>query len=235
MRLLSALKFDILSLYRYRIVHAYLIVTVFYIFFLHRMPESVSVTASVLVIFTDPVVLGFYFIGGIILLEKSQNTFDSLFVTPFRIEEYIISKVISLTLLTVTVCLIIIFLTSGFKINIWPTLFGIILSAVFFTLFGFTLAVRAKTLNGYFIVSTLYSTIFFLPLLDYLNIFHTGLFYFIPSYSTFTLIEGGFTHLSEWKLLYAVVMLIIWIGIAFIFANRSFYQSIILNTGSDKK
>ncbi|WP_406621560.1 hypothetical protein [Bacillus atrophaeus] len=235
MRLLSALKFDMLSLYRYRIVHTYLIIAIVYIFFLNMVPESISVTAEILVIFTDPVVLGFYFIGGVVLLEKSQNTFDSLFVTPFRIKEYIISKVCSFTLLTLAVCLIIIFLTTGFKINILPVLLGVILSAVFFTLFGFTLAIRTKTLNGYFIISALYSAIFFLPLLDYLNVFHTWLFYFIPSYSTLILIEGGFITLSKWKMLYAVVMLIIWISIAYIFANRSFYKSIILNIGSDKK
>lgn len=235
MRLLSALKFDILSLYRYRIVHAYLFIAIAHIFFLNMMPESVSVTANILVIFTDPVVLGFYFIGGIILLEKSQNTFDSLFVTPFRIKEYIITKVCSFTLLTVAVCLIIIIFTTGFKINIWPILLGVFLSAIFFTLFGFSLAVRTNTLNHYFIISALYSAIFFLPLLDYLNIFHTRLFYFIPSYSTLILIESGFINLSVWKMLYAVVMLIIWIGIAYIFANRSFYKSIILNIGSDKK
>ncbi|WP_077603557.1 fluoroquinolone export ABC transporter permease subunit [Oceanobacillus sojae] len=235
MRLLSALKFDILSLYRYRIVHAYLMLTIFYIFFLHMMPESVSDTASILVIFTDPVVLGFYFIGGIILLEKSQNTFDSLFVTPFRIEEYIISKVSSLTLLTVAVCLSIIFFTTGFKINVWPILLGGFLSAVFFTLFGFMLAVRAKTLNTYFMISSLYSIIFFLPLLDYLNIFHTWIFYFIPSYSTLILIKGGMLNISAWEIVYAVGMLVIWIGIAYIFAKHSFYKSIILHIGSDKK
>ncbi|MFH0348565.1 hypothetical protein ACMX2I_17130 [Bacillus sp. SW14] len=234
MRLLSALKFDILSLYRYRIVHTYLIIAIAYILFLNMVPESVSVTAKILVIFTDPVVIGFYFIGGIILLEKSQHTFDSLFVTPFRIEEYIITKVCSFILLTVVVCLIIIFFTTGFKINIWPVLLGVILSAILFTLVGFTLAVRTKTLNGYFIISALYSAVFFLPLLDYLNIFHTRLFYIIPSHSTLILIEGGFINLSEWKMLYAVVTLIIWIGIAYIFANRSFYKSIILNIGGDK-
>ncbi|WP_440896680.1 fluoroquinolone export ABC transporter permease subunit [Amphibacillus sp. Q70] len=234
MRLLSALKFDLLSLYRYRIVHAYLIMTLFYIFFLHMMPESISVTASIIVIFTDPVALGFYFIGGIILLEKSQSTFDSLFVTPFRIKEYIISKVCVLTLLTMVVILCIIMLTTGFQINIWPILLGGFLSAIFFTLFGLTLAVRAKTLNQYFIVATLYSILFFLPLLDYLNIFHTWLFYLLPSYATLILIEGGMASLSGWKMLYAVIMLIIWIGIASIFANHSFYKAIILNIGSDK-
>lgn len=235
MRLLSALTFDLLTLYRYRIVHAYLIITIFYIFFLHIIPESVSVPAKILVIFTDPVVLGFYFIGGIILLEKSQNTFDSLFVTPFRMEEYMISKVCSLTLLTVAVCLSIIFLTPGFKINLWPVLVGIILSAVFFTLFGFTLAVRAKTLNKYFMLSSLYSILFFLPLLDYLNIFQIWLFYLIPSYSTLILIEGGIINISEWKMLYAVVILIIWNGVAYIVAKHSFYKSIILHIGNDKK
>ncbi|UUI41725.1 ABC transporter permease [Oceanobacillus oncorhynchi] len=235
MRLLSALKFDMLSLYRYRIVHAYLLLTIFYIFLLHMMPESGSATASILVIFTDPVVLGFYFIGGIILLEKSQNTFDSLFVTPFRMEEYIISKVGSLTLLTVVVCLSIIILTTGFKINIGTILLGAFLSAIFFTLFGLTLAVRAKTLNMYFMISSLYSIIFFLPILDYLNIFHTWLFYFIPSYATLILIEGGMLDISVWEMIYAVGMLVIWIGIAYIFAKHSFYKSIILHIGSDKK
>lgn len=117
----------------------------------------------------------------------------------------------------------------------WPILLGGFLSAVFFTLFGFMLAVRAKTLNTYFMISSLYSIIFFLPLLDYLNIFHTWVFYFIPSYSTLILIKGGMINISAWEIVYAVGMLVIWIGIAYIFAKHSFYKSIILHIGSDKK
>lgn len=231
MRLLTTIKYDVISQFRHGFYFAYLFVSLLYIILLKAIPESIQAKAETLILFSDPVVLGFYFIGGVVLLEKSQNTMDSLFVTPMRIYEYIFSKVISLSLLTVGASLLIAFITSGFNFKPLSMLIGVTLSSVFFTLLGFTLAVRSKTLNSYLITSSLYTVVFFLPVLNFLQITDVPLFSIIPGNSALKLIEGSYGSASFSEMLYAVLLLLVWTAIAYIWAQKCFYKYIVLKIG----
>lgn len=61
-----------------------------------RAPDSL-VTG---VLFLDPAVVGSAFVAAIVLMERSQNTLAALAVSPARPSDYVLSKVITLTLLT---------------------------------------------------------------------------------------------------------------------------------------
>ncbi|PGD97831.1 fluoroquinolone export ABC transporter permease subunit [Bacillus wiedmannii] len=234
MRLLSAIKYDIISQFRHGFYYAYLFVTILYIVLLRLLPNDIRTYIETLVIFSDPVVLGFYFIGGIILLEKAQNTLDSLFVTPFRVHEYIISKIISLTLLTVIASFVVIGLTRDSGFAPISMLLGVTLSSIFFTLLGFAIVVRSKSINSYLLISPVYTLGFFLPVLDYINIFKTPFFYIIPTYPALILIDGGKGNISLFTMIYSILILIIWISIVYIWAYKSFYKYIILKIGGGK-
>ncbi|MDM5187024.1 ABC transporter permease [Bacillus sp. DX4.1] len=231
MRLLSAVKYDIISQFRHGFYYAYLFVTILYIVLLRLLPDGIRTSVETLVLFSDPVVLGFYFIGGIVLLEKAQNTLDSLFVTPFRVHEYITSKIISLTLLTVVASFVVAGFTRDSGFAPIPMLIGVTLSSIFFTLLGFAIVVRSKSVNSYLLISPAYTLVFFLPVLDYINIFKTPLFHIIPTYPALVLIDGGGGNLSLFTMLYSITIIIIWIIIAYIWAYQSFYKYIILKIG----
>lgn len=62
----------------------------------HQAPDTV-VTG---VLFLDPAVVGMSFVAAIMLMERSQNTLVALAVTPVKPSVYVLSKMITLTLLT---------------------------------------------------------------------------------------------------------------------------------------
>jgi fluoroquinolone transport system permease protein len=64
------------------------------------LPDRAPDTVVTGVLFLDPAVVGTGFVGGIILMERSQNTLTALAVSPARPFDYVVSKVITLTLLT---------------------------------------------------------------------------------------------------------------------------------------
>lgn len=227
MRILSAFKYDVKFQVRHGFYYAYLFVTVVYIAGLRLVPETYRTLATVLVIFTDPSVLGFFFIGGVLLLEKGQNTLESLFVTPLRVSEYIWSKVASLTMLSLLSSLAIAVFTLGPGVNIALLALGVGLGSVFFTLLGFALAARARSLNQYFFYS-IPTAIFDLPLLKYLGLPDTWLYYLLPSQPELLLIEGAAGRITPGQTLYAAVALCIWIGIAYRWAQSWFYRYTVL-------
>ncbi|MFX4262836.1 ABC transporter permease [Pelotomaculum propionicicum] len=227
MRILSAFKYDVKFQFRHGFYYAYLFLTVVYIAGLRLVPETYRPFLTGLVIFTDPSVLGFFFIGGIMLLEKGQNTLESLFVTPLRVNEYIWAKVASLTMLSLLSSLVIAVFTLGAGVNIALLALGVSLGSVFFTLLGFALAARARSLNQYFFYS-IPTAIFDLPLLKYLGLPDTWLYYLLPSRPELLLIEGAMGRITPGQTLYAVVALCVWILIAYRWAHSWFYRYTVL-------
>ncbi|HZG83085.1 MAG TPA: hypothetical protein VEZ13_20200 [Brevibacillus sp.] len=234
MRIAAAVKYDIVAQFRHGFYYAYLIVSLLYAVLLMSLPDALRPTADMLVIFSDPAVLGFYFIGGLVILEKDQNTFQSLFVTPFRSYEYIVAKVISLTVLTILASLFIVLLTAPATFQPLWFVTGVVLSSVFFTLVGFWLAVRSRTVNGYLLSSPFYIIVLMLPAVEYLHIFSTPLFYLFPSKASLVLLAGAYRGLGLWECAYAVITLLLWSAIAFVMAEKSFQRYIISPRGGDR-
>jgi len=206
MRLINAIKYDILFQFRQGFYYANLFISIIYIILLKLLPQSINTQATVLIVLTDPSVLGSFFIGAIFILERSQNTLQGLFVTPFRVSEYILSKVISLTFISLLSSLLIALLGSHVSVNLFLFFIGVILTSIFFTLLGFIFSIYAKTVNQYFLYSML-TIVFIIPIISYLNLFNSNLFYLFPFKATILLIDGAFTDLSFVNFAYASIYL----------------------------
>lgn len=228
MKILSALRYDVLFQFRHGFYYAYALISVLYILLLRFIPVAIRERAAVLVIFSDPVMLGVFFVGGIILLEKEQRVLASIFITPFRLDEYIITRVISLTIIAELVSFSIIYFVFGNIAGPFNLFIGVGLSSVFFTLLGLALAARVDSINGYILRVPLVFIPLFLPILEYLNLFKTPLFYIIPSQGSLILIRAGFNDIPFFEWFYAIILLLSWIVIAYFLARKSFYKNIIL-------
>ncbi|MBN2600369.1 MAG: hypothetical protein JXR87_00085 [Candidatus Marinimicrobia bacterium] len=232
MRLANAIKYDLRLQFRHGFYYAYLIVCIVYIVVIRSLPIEIRQPALVLTLLTDPSILGFLFLGGIILLEKSQKTLDGIFITPIRMEEYIWSKVISLTVLAVLSSFLITVASVGFSFNpIWLFL-GIGLSSVLFIFLGFTLVSFTKTVNGYLLSSPIYFILAIAPVLDYFGVFDSPLFYIIPTQSSITLIDAAFAPKAAIELTLSVILLVIYNYLAYRWARNWFYKYIVLRTGA---
>ncbi|MEW6424423.1 MAG: hypothetical protein AB1523_06700 [Bacillota bacterium] len=228
MRTLSAIKYEIKFQMRHGFYYACLLLTVIYVVGLRMIPENLRAVVSSLVIFTDPSVLGFFFIGGIVLLEKGQNTLESLFVTPLKVSEYIWAKVASLSMLSLSSSLAIAFFSLGGRFNLFWLILGVGLSSVLFSLVGFALAARAESLNQYFFFYSFPTAIFILLLLKYLGLPDIGLFYLLPTKPALLLIESAMKGVTLFDVVYAVATLCAWIVIAYKWAYRWFYMYTVL-------
>ncbi|WP_163579376.1 hypothetical protein [Gracilibacillus saliphilus] len=231
MRLFYTIKYDVLSQFRYGFYYAYIAILILYYALLSNLPTELRNDMEVLIIFSDPSAVGYFIIGGIILLEIDQNTLENLFVTPVRIYEYIFSKVISLTFLAVIITLIIVLTTWEGQLHLFTLLLGVILTSIFFTLLGLTAAVYSNSINEYLLKAPLIVSVFYLPVLEYLDIYAHPLFNLIPGKASLVLLEAGFEEINPLAMFYAIGTLSVWIVLAYLLAHRSFYRRIILRIG----
>jgi len=230
MRIINSILYDLKFQLRHGFYYAYLFVTVLYIFFLNFLPDTLSKPATILVIFTDPSVLGAFFIGAIFLLEKSQNTLEGLFVTPLRIEDYILSKIISLTVIAILSSLLIAFFSLNSSINLFILLIGVILTSFFYTCLGLIIALYSKNTNQYFLKSMI-TVIFILPIIEYLNISHFFLLKLLPGKGSLLLIDGSINGITSKDFIYAVLLLALWCLSAYYLSIKLFYKKVILKIG----
>jgi len=153
MRTKALLIGDIRFQFKYGFYFLYLIFTILYISLIYALPAALRELAAVLMIFTDPAAMGLYFMGAIVLFEKGQRVLDSIALSPVKPMEYVISKLISIALISTVVGLIIGF---GGRVTANPFLFilGVFLGSCLFSAIGLMVAANIATLNQ-FIVATI--------------------------------------------------------------------------------
>ena len=103
MRLRSLMLWDIRFQARYGFYFLYAVLTAIYVAVLSAVPEGGREKATAILIFSDPASMGLFFMGAIVLLEKSQRTPAALALSPVRAEEYIAAKVVSLSAISLAV------------------------------------------------------------------------------------------------------------------------------------
>ena len=113
MKLKGLILGDIRQQYKYGFYALYTLFTLVYITVLRILPMPWKELCTTTLIFSDPVLIGLMFMGAIILFEKSEKVMQALAVSPISIHAYILSKVISIGLISLLSGVLIAFLHTS--------------------------------------------------------------------------------------------------------------------------
>ncbi|WP_096440025.1 hypothetical protein [Alteribacter populi] len=232
-------KQDVQFQFRHGFYYVYALVTFVYIIILFLIPPDVRGDWGVLVIFTDPGTLGFFFIGTIVMLERNQQLLTYLFATPVLLRNYLISKLLSLTLIAWATSVLITVFTLGIEVNYILLTVSVILCSFFFTAVGLVLSVDAKSINHFMFRSIITMTILYVPIISYLDLVSIRVFEILPSYSALFLINqaahDSVTALPVLEFLLHIFILILWTVLVYLWAYSRFNTYIISNTGETRR
>lgn len=204
MRLLNLIIGDIRFQYKYGFYFVYVILTLLYICLLILIPSDWRVNGAAIMIYSDPAAMGLFFMGAIVLLEKSQRVINSLAVSPVKISEYILSKVISLGLISTFVGLII--AASTHIEHLILVCIGTFLGSVLFSLLGLILAANIISLNQFIIATVPVEIICFVPPTAYLLGYQKSYLLFHPGTILIRMINGETTYFFP-----LIILLFVWI------------------------
>lgn len=151
MRLGKLLKGDLFFLARYGLFIVYAVFIAVYLIILHYLPGETGTFVMKLLVFSDPAAMGLFFMGAVVLLEKSQRVNCSLAVSPVTISEYITSKAIAFLIAGLVVGIIIAF-GSGRSLGI-AALLGVAGGSLLFSMGGLFVASKTRSLNQFIICS----------------------------------------------------------------------------------
>jgi fluoroquinolone transport system permease protein len=229
MRLWQAIKSDMLFQFKQGFYFVYVIVAAMYLVLLAFLPPEIFRIATPLVVFSDPSVLGLFFIGGIILLEKGQGVLTVLVVSPLKTEEYILAKMISLGFLSVLAAVAITFFSGYGQVNWLFLVISTFLTSAVFTFSGIMINAGCNTVNQYLLKTIPWMLLLILPCFSLMGFPGSWLFAVIPSVAALRLMLGSFLGIAWVEaaglmlyLLIANYLLLKWT--VRIFENKIIYQ-----------
>jgi fluoroquinolone transport system permease protein len=217
MRIVNSVINDIRFQFKYGFYLVYAIITMVYIGVVFALPPSWRGTASAVIIFSDPAALGFFFMGAIVLFEKSERVLNSIFISPLKIDEYIFSKVVSLGLISTLVGATIAVLSTSERVNIISLTLGLMLGSILFSLSGLIVAAKVNSLNGFMLGVIPIGTVLSLPPFLIFFGFNNG---FLQLHPGVIVLEYILSSVGIGRIkISAVVVLILWIGVFWIWAR----------------
>lgn len=161
MRLKGLFLWDIRFQAKYGFYFLYAILTIIYSIVLLAIPQSWRDNTAAVLIFSDPASMGLFFMGAIVLLEKSQRTPCALAVSPVHPLEYILGKVGSLSAISLVVAAL---LALVAKVDNLPmVLLGTLLSGMIFTLMAIVTATKISSLNQFILWTVPIEIVCFVP------------------------------------------------------------------------
>ena len=169
----------------------------------------------------------FFFVGALVLLEKSEGTLYGLVVTPLRDSEYLFAKTASLTGLATLESAIIVLLVFGVPLRPLPLLLGMLLLGTLFTLLGFAVIARFHSINEYLLPAGFGVVLLLLPLLTSTGLGSSPLFYLHPAQPAVILLRSAYAPVPTPELLFAISSSLAWAVLSLIWARRVFARHIV--------
>lgn len=230
-RLLSTLRADIVLQFRNGFYFVSGFVAVMFIVMLNQVGQIDLRLWWPALIMENLVINAFFFMAGLVLLEKGEGTLEAQIVTPLRPAEYLASKVLSLALLSLLESLLMILIISGWDFNWLLLAIGILALVALYGLYGFVVVARYDSIGEFILPAALWTMGFSLPLLDYFGLWQSWLMYLHPIQAPLVLLRSAFEALSPWQIGYGLGYSLVWIGIAFWFSQQTFHRFVVTKQG----
>lgn len=231
-RLLAVARWDVQLQYRNGFYYASAFVAGAVIVLLWQFPKVDYGPFWPAIILENLLVNSFYFMSALVLLEKGEGTLEMQIVTPLRRSEYLVSKTLTLSLLSVIETLVIVVAISGVHFRWLPLLVGVLYLVGVLALYGFFVVARYDSISDFLLPSVLWTVGYSLPLLYYFNVWRSPLMFLHPVQAPLVLIQAAFDPgLPGWQVVYGLVYGAVWLGISYYAAQRAFYRFVIRKEG----
>jgi fluoroquinolone transport system permease protein len=232
-RLGAALRLEARLQWRYRFLHAAAFSGLLWLALLLPLPLHLRSMAEPYVILGDLALVGYFFIAGAVFFEKGERTLLAVVTTPLRFREYLASKVIALTALSVLLAVFVATATHGAHYNLPLLVLGATLGTVLMLLAGFVTSMPFASISDWFMPAVVPVAVFNLPIFHFSGIWEAPWFYLVPTQGPLLLLGAAFEQkvLAGWQVAYAVVYPLLFAGPMYLLARRMFDRYVMERIG----
>ncbi len=165
----------------------------------------------------------FFFVAGLLLLEKDEGTLTALGVSPLSARKYVLAHTTTLTTLAAAETLLIVWFAFGFSAS-WALFAGIGALGITYTCIGVAVAARYDSINTLLLPASVIVTVLLLPLVGHFGLTPRVLLSWHPMEPAITLVRAAYEPTAIRELLFGVVGSATWAYVAFRLAQSAVTQ-----------
>ncbi len=181
-----------------------------------------------LLIYNDPAVIGFIFIGISIILEKDQEVLPALFVTPLNPHLFLISRILTLSTFGFLGALAMVLAAKGFSFNLLHFSVGAFSTCALFCFLGIYIVSGTAEILHFLLRGVPLLILMSLPLLNYFELTNLSFLKLFPVHGGLNLMVNSYAEtpvLSE--LVFGYVSIFVWIPFLYWFVSRNFIAKVV--------
>lgn len=228
--LLVQLKWQLLILARNNIISISFLVTLIYVAIFLGI-KDLGNTDKVLTLFVlnDPAIIGLFFMGVALLIERRQQVLTALFVTPINHHIYIWSRVFALTIVALICALGMAVAAVGLDFHWLHFSMGVLGVSVICCLIGLYLACFTSEFLK-MLLSSIPILLFILnpPLLNYFGVTDFLPFDFMPIAGCIWLLDNAMKEApNHAEILSGYLSMGLWLSVIYVLVYRTFMKKIV--------
>jgi fluoroquinolone transport system permease protein len=204
-------------------------VTAFYVLLTHLLRGSASLEKFItLLIYNDPALVGFIFIGISIILEKDQEVLAALFVTPLNRHIYLISRIVTLSICGLISALAMVITAKGFSFNWLHFSVGAFSTCVLFSLVGIFVVSYTREVLHFLLRSVPLLILMSLPLLNYFELTDSSFLKLFPIQGGLSLLVGSYGQTQNLEeMIFGYLSVGVWITLLYWLVYRVFVSRVV--------
>ncbi|MEO7658437.1 MAG: hypothetical protein ABIV48_02375 [Pyrinomonadaceae bacterium] len=230
MRLLfDQLKWQLLIFWKNNLLTMIIAITAVYTILIYAGRSNENLEKFItLLIYNDPAIIGFIFIGLLIIDEKDQGVQSALFVAPVSYHIFLLSRIITLSLIGCLGAVVMVFAAKGTSFNLVHFSVGAFATCVLFSFVGIFVVSFTTDVLQFFLRGAALLVLMSLPLLNYFELTVLSFLRLFPAQGGLDLIVNSY---QAWPnvsgLIFGYVSIAIWIPLLYWFIYRVFVTRVV--------
>ncbi len=227
--LFKQIKWQFLIFQKNNLITMIVGITVFNMFVIYLLKDLGNIEKfTTLLIFNEPTMVGFIFIGLAIILEKDQEVLSALFITPINHHFYLISRILTLSAISMICALGMVLMAKGASFNLIHFSIGAFSSCVIFSFIGIYVVSFTTEILHFILRSIPLIILMSLPFFNYFGFTDFFIFKLSPVQGSLYLIDNSYNNLPNIsQLVFGYISITIWIPLLYWFVYRTFKSKVV--------
>lgn len=162
----------------------------------------------------------FFFVAGLMLLERDEGTLAALAVSPFSPGAYLATRTVTLTALGAVETIAVVWMAFNVPGSWLLILAGSAALGVIYTGLGAAVGARYTSVNALLLPASLVVTLLLLPLIPHFGLAPRPLFLIHPIEPPLSLLRAAYSGGNPGELLFGVIGSLLWSAVAFIWGRN---------------
>lgn len=223
------IKWQFLIIQRNNLIQMIIGMTVFYILVIYFLKGIGNVEKFVtLLILSDPSIIGFMFVGLLIILEKDQEVMSAFFIAPINFHFYLLSRILPLTFISLFCAWGMVLMAKGLDFNFLHFTIGALSTSFMFSLIGVFVVSHTTEVLHFILRSVPLLILMSLPFFNFFGLTDIFILDFFPVQGSLLLIANSYkTQPILFEIVFGYISIALWSTLLYVLVFRTFKNKMV--------